>query len=296
MPFAEHVAVADLDAARLPAELEVLRHEPDRAEREEAVALAHARVAVDHHVRVEHRRPRPRRTLSPTTQKGPTRTPGSSTAPAATRAQGVDVGRGHASPPGAGAAPRPRARRPPAPRPWKRTRSPRRWTRRTSRRSWSPGTTGRRNFASSKPTTRISTAARVGSGLEQPDAGGLGERLQDQHPRHHRRAREVAGEEVLGPGHVLDRHQPPRRVVLEDPVHEHERVLGGNLADEPSDLAGAHAGRGPRRVRARRRGNGPLPRRPAPGGERPTAWGSPAPAPARRPPRAWPSRPRRPSR
>ena len=78
----------------------------------------------------------------------------------------------------------------------------------------------------------------------------------------------MAGEEVLGPGHVLHRHQPPRRVVLEDPVHEHERVLGGNLADEPSDLAGAHAGRGPRRVRARRREEALSPAATRPGGEK----------------------------
>ena len=51
--------------------------------------------------------------------------------------------------------------------PWKRTRSPRRWTRRTSRRSWSPGTTGRRNFVSSKPTTRISSARGSGAAFSR---------------------------------------------------------------------------------------------------------------------------------
>ncbi len=99
---------------------------------------------------------RPRRTLSPITQKGPTRTPGSRTAPAATRASG--------STSGGGSVATCRRRRASAARdsptrtsPWKRTSSPRRWTSCTSRRSWSPGTTGRRNFVSSKPTTRIST-------------------------------------------------------------------------------------------------------------------------------------------
>ena len=111
--LAEHVAVADLDAARLPAELEVLRHEPDRAEREEAVVLAHARVAVDHHVRVEHRPP-PEARLVPDHAEGPHPHARLEHGAGRDASQGVDLGRRHASPPGAGAAPRPRARRPPA--------------------------------------------------------------------------------------------------------------------------------------------------------------------------------------
>ena len=79
--------------------------------------------------------------------------------------------------------------------------------------------------------------ARVGRRLQQPDARGLRQRLEDQHPGHHRLPGEVPGEEVLAAGDVLRGDQPPARVVLEDAVHEHERVLGRDLADEPSDLA-----------------------------------------------------------
>jgi len=52
--LAEHVAVADLDPRVLAAVLEVLGHEPDRREREEAVVLPDPGVAVDHDVRLEH--------------------------------------------------------------------------------------------------------------------------------------------------------------------------------------------------------------------------------------------------
>jgi hypothetical protein len=44
----------------------------------------------------------------------------------------------------------------------------------------------------------------------------------------------VAFEELLGAGDVLDRDQPAGGVVLEHAVHEDERVLGGNLPDEPA--------------------------------------------------------------
>jgi hypothetical protein len=47
----------------------------------------------------------------------------------------------------------------------------------------------------------------------------------------------VSREEVLAAGDVLRGDEPPARVVLEDAVHEHERVLGRNLADQPPDLA-----------------------------------------------------------
>ena len=73
--------------------------------------------------------------------------------------------------------------------------------------------------------------------LQQPDACRLGQALEDQYPRHDRLGREVAGEEVLGAGDVLEGDEPPLSVVLDDAVHEHERVLGRDLADEPSDLA-----------------------------------------------------------
>ena len=213
--------------------------------------LAHARVALDHHVRVEHRPPtqahpvpddaeRPH--LHARLEHGPRRDP----------REGVDVGRGQGrhleQQPGLGRAGvahphlaleadeiAPAVHEP------------------NLEAQLVAGHHGPAELRLVEADHPDLDPARVGSRLEQPDAGGLCERLEDQDARHHRLRGEVAGEEVLGPGHVLHRHQPPRGVVLEDPVHEHERVLGGNLADEPSDLAGAHAGRGPRRVRARRR-------------------------------------------
>ncbi len=301
-PLAEDVAVADLDAAGLSAELEVLRHEPDRAEREEAIVLAHARVALDHHVRVEHRPPtqaclvpddaeRPH--LHARLEHGARRDP----------REGVDVGQGQRrhleQQPGLG-----RARRSPAPRRGSGRDRPRRCTSRTSRRSWSPGTTGRRNFASSNPTTRIST--RRGSGrLEQPDAGGLGERLEDERTAGHDRLRwEVAREEVPRP---RSRSSSPRDVPRGRARGSGPRARTGTGWESGGRAVRSRrssCGEGPRRVRARarRREGGSLPRRrarPAGGGAlRPQ--GSPAPRAwgrrRRAPRRPWPSRPRRPSR
>ena len=126
--------------------------------------------------------------------------------------------------------------RPRAPRRGRGASSPRRCSSFTSRRSWSPGTTGRRNFASSMPTTWTSSARGSGAVLQQPDARPPGPALSmSSTPGHHRLPREVALEELLGAGDVLRGDQPPARVVLEDAVHEHERVLGRNLADEPPD-------------------------------------------------------------
>ena len=223
-PSRNDVAVADLDARVLVAVLEVLRREPDRAEREEAVVLPDAGAALDHDVRIERRcrgRGSPRdprsRTAPPARQ--------ARAAPAATPARAGRSRASRVSPPAAAGAPPPRAPRPPARR--RESARARRGAARAGPRAAAgrPGTTGRRNFVSSKPTTRISSARGSRARRQQPDARGLRQRLQDQHSGHHRLAREVPGEEVLAAGDVLRRDQTPARVVLEDAVHEHERVL-----------------------------------------------------------------------
>ena len=78
----------------------------------------------------------------------------------------------------------------------------------TSSRSRSPGTTCRRNLARSTP--RSATRARGGpvAALEQQQRRHLRQRLDHQHRRHQRRAREMALEELFVDGDVLDRHQP----------------------------------------------------------------------------------------
>jgi hypothetical protein len=184
--------------------------------------------------------PRPSRTLSPTRQKGPTRTPGSRTAPAATRASGSTSGDGRVA--------TCRRRRASAARdsptrtsPWKRTRSPRRWT--SARAQLISGHDRAAELRLVEAHHPDFDAPRVRGGLQEPDPRRLGQGLEDQHARHDRLGREVAGEEVLRPGHVLRRDQTTARIVLDDAVHEHERVLGRDLADQPSDLAGNHSGR-----------------------------------------------------
>ena len=182
----------------------------------------------------------------------------------------------------------------------------------TSRRSWSPGTAGRRNLASSMPTTWTSRRLRVGGVLRAARCPAAWARLSmSSTPGHHRRAREVALEELLGAGDVLDRDQAARGVVLEHAVHEHERVLGGDLADQAArcrwralmaslrrtaDAARRRGGctaprsgvRAPRRLRlGRRRGRGRGGRRGSAGRRRRRP----------RPRRPWPpARRRRPSR
>ncbi len=238
--LAERVPVADLDPRRLAAELEVLRHEADGAEREEAVALADHGVAVDHHVRLEHGAP----------AEAHARAHDAERADAHARLEGrlrrdprqrVDLGRGQ----GRDLQQQTRLRRArvahlhvaleadevAAP---------------VHQAHLEPQLVAGHHRP---PELRVVEAddadlerAGVGRRLQQEDAGGLGERLEDEDTRHDGLPREVAGKEVLGAGDVLERDEPPRAVVLDDAVDEHERVLGGQLPDEPSDLAGAHAG------------------------------------------------------
>ena len=74
----------------------------------------------------------------------------------------------------------------------------------------------------------------------------LRQRLEHQHPRHHRAMGEVAGEERLVDGHVLQRDAPLARV-LDDAVDEQERVAVGQHALDGDDI---------QRQRRRARGRG----------------------------------------
>jgi hypothetical protein len=79
-------------------------------------------------------------------------------------------------------------------------------------------------------------ALRVLGLLQKPDAGRLREALHDQDAGHHRLAGEMALEELLGAGDVLYGDEAPGGIVLDDTVHEHERVLAGDLPDQPRDV------------------------------------------------------------
>ena len=81
-------------------------------------------------------------------------------------------------------------------------------------------------------------ASGIGRVLEEPDSRGLGQAFHQQDPRHHGGPGEVAFEEFLGAGDVLDRDQAAGGVVLEHAVHEDEGVLGGNLPDEARNVDG----------------------------------------------------------
>ena len=56
----------------------------------------------------------------------------------------------------------------------------------------------------------------------------MGDRLDDQHPRHHRIAREVADKERLVHRHALDADDGLVRLIILGPVDKQERVAVGN--------------------------------------------------------------------
>ena len=281
--FAEHVAVADLDGGGFVLVLQVLGSEADRAEREEAVALPDPRVAVDHDVRVEHaaaaepdaRPDHAERAHAHARLEHGARRDARERVHLGSRQrrhleQQQRLGRARL----AHLHVAPEAREPAAP---------------ALEPHLEPELVARHDRP---PELRLVEAddadlerARVGSGLEQPDARGLRQRLEDQHTRHHRLVGEVAGEEVLAARHVLGRHQAAARVVLEDAVHEDERVVRRDLADQPPDVAGRHAGRGCAHGGPGREGR---PRRPLLPFCPATAWGRAAWRTPRR--QAWPSR------
>ena len=68
---------------------------------------------------------------------------------------------------------------------------------------------------------------RLAVAVEQQDRRGLGQRLEHQHARHHRLAREMALEEVLADRHALHRLERAAALVRDDGVHEGHRVAIG---------------------------------------------------------------------
>ena len=109
----------------------------------------------------------------------------------------------------------------------------------TSSRSRSPGTTCRRNLASSTPrSARRAPSSGAVSAIEHQHRRHLRQRLDHQHGRHQRRAREVSLEEFFVDGDVLDRHEPPARLVLGDRVDEKRRIAVVNASEERRKVEG----------------------------------------------------------
>ena len=102
---------------------------------------------------------------------------------------------------------------------------------------------------------------RLAVAVEQQDRRGLGQRLEHQHARHHRLAREMALEEVFADRHALHRLERAAALVRDDGVHEGHRVaIGQPVERERGD--GGHWD-------ARTGGEGCAERRPAGTGARP---------------------------
>src|SRR5258707_5313883 len=77
--------------------------------------------------------------------------------------------------------------------------------------------------------------------LDDEHCGSLGHRLDDQHARHHRALREVAGEIGLVDRHVLDADGTGVRHDLDDPVDHQKRVAMRNHRANPLDVEIRHA-------------------------------------------------------
>ena len=81
------------------------------------------------------------------------------------------------------------------------------------------------------PELRVVHAAQVDPplrraplALEQENRRHLGQRFEHQHAGQRRRPREVPLKEFFVDGDVLDGHEPPARLVLDDRVDEHRRI------------------------------------------------------------------------
>ena len=234
----------DDEARRLAPVLQVLRLEAERRVGKDPVLLAEDRrpwieawaptavrapsttPVADDRVRPDRRRPRPR------------------PRPAATTARGMDRDAVTGGPPG------PRAARP------RRTASPSTGAvaRHLQTRVFSghdlaprsaadrPGRRGGGTCSGRRPTGTAASSPCPGRTPSSATPADLRHRLEDQHARHHRVAREVALEELLVEGDVLDADDALARLELEDPVHEQERVaVRQDLQDfADSDLQRRH--------------------------------------------------------
>ena len=234
--LAHDVAVADLEPRGLPVVLEVLGREPHRRERVDVVVAAEGGVAVDDGVGVDDRA-RPDLDLGPDHRVGPDAHAGAEARPRVDARGGIDDRRlqGRDLQQELGLRHPMLARAHLAAHATERTPA-------VQDRDLEPqlvaghGRTAELRVVDAHEMD-LETPG-IGRVLEQPDARGLGQALHEEDTRHHRRPREVAFEELLGPGDVLDRDQAAGGIVLEHAVHEDERVLGGNLPDEPRNVDG----------------------------------------------------------
>ena len=73
-------------------------------------------------------------------------------------------------------------------------------------------------------------------GLDCQDSGGLRQRFDDQHARHHRSAREMTLEKALVDRHCFDGDDPRLRVEAFDPVDEEHRIAVRQRRHDPLDI------------------------------------------------------------
>ena len=235
--LAEHVPVADHEPRGLSLVLEVLGGQAHGDEREEVVAGPHRGVAVHHHVGVEDGAA-PETHLRPHDAVGPhahARLEHGPRAPPARSSSTWGAGR-----PTTRISSRASATRcsPDRTSPLKRARGPCRRSSRTSRSKPVPRHRGSPELRVVDAHDLDLEAGRVLGPREQEEARRLGQALHEEHSRHHGLLREVADEEVLAAGDVFRGHEPAPRIVLQHPVHEHEGVLAGKLADEVLNVDG----------------------------------------------------------
>ena len=72
--------------------------------------------------------------------------------------------------------------------------------------------------------------------VQQQDGRDLRQRLEHQHARHQRRAGKMPLEELFVDGDVLDRDEPPARLVLGDRVNEHGRIPVAEPVEQDVDV------------------------------------------------------------
>ena len=124
---------------------------------------------------------------------------------------------------------------------------------------------------------------RLAVAVEQQDRRGLGQRLDHQHARHQRRAREMALEEVFADRDVLDRLERAAALVRDDGIHQRHRVaIGQPVERERGDGGHWDARTGGRRAPRRPARTGPARTGPGRRGGRPGASATSSARPRRR--------------
>ena len=85
---------------------------------------------------------------------------------------------------------------------------------------------------------RDARAHRRGSPIENQRRRHLGQRLDHQHRRHQRRAREMSLEVVFTDRDVLERHEPVARLVFSDCVDQQRRIAVGDATEKRWEVEG----------------------------------------------------------